>query len=105
MSFRADLRHDGGVALIKLDGALDALSAPVFRDRIKRAAEHPVRLLVLDMANVNYLSSAGLRTLVYARQKMRDGSRITIVGANDVIQRTIQLMGFQYGMEFGDGIP
>ncbi len=105
MSFSATLSRNGTTALIKLDGVLDALTAPAFRDEVERAAEHEVDHLVLDMTNVSYLSSAGLRTVVYARQKMPDGIRIVLVGANEAIQRTIRLVGFQYSVELADRIP
>src|SRR5256885_9567315 len=105
MSFNATLSRTGTTALITVDGVLDALTAPTFRDEVERAAQHEVDHLVLDMTNVSYLSSAGLRTLVYARQKMADGVRIVLVGANEVVQRTIRLIGFQSGVEFSDRVP
>lgn len=58
---------------------------------------------MLDVANVTYLSSAGLRTLAYARQKLPEGVRIVLVGANDIIQRTIRLVGYQYNVELATG--
>jgi anti-anti-sigma factor len=107
MSCHATVSRDGNIALITLNGELDALTAPGFRDELKRATENPVNVshLVLDVANVSYLSSAGMRALAYARQKLPDGVRIVLVGANDMVQRTIRLVGFQYNLELSDQIP
>jgi anti-anti-sigma factor len=105
MSLNATLSRDGNIALITLNGELDALTVPVLRDELRRAAEHDVDYLVLDVTNVSYLSSAGLRVLAYARQKLPGGVRIVLVGANDVVQRTVRLVGFQYNLEFSDQFP
>jgi anti-anti-sigma factor len=105
MNFNTTLSCDGATVLITLEGELDALTAPAFRDEVRRAIEHGPEHLVLDVANVAYLSSAGLRMLAYARQKLPHGVRIVLVGANDVIQRTIRLVGYQYNVELSDRFP
>ncbi len=88
--------------VITLTGGLDAQTAPAVRAEVDKAAGSPVRQLVLDMSGLAYLSSAGLRTLAYARQKMPPGVRITLVGANDTIARTVRLVGFHYDLELED---
>lgn len=105
MSFDANLSVDNGIARIQLNGVLDAQTAAAFRDEVKRAAGHDCAHLVLDVTGVSYLSSAGLRTLAYARQKLPAHVRIVLVGANDTIQRTIRLVGFQYNVELGGPAP
>ena len=105
MSFTAKLRHSGTVAVITLGGIFDTLSAPDFRREVERAAEHAVEHVVLDMTNVSYLSSGGLRMIAYVRQKWPVGVRIALVGANETIQRTIRLVGFHYSLEFADQVP
>lgn len=105
MAFRATFRRCGMLAVITLFGELDALSAPTFRHQVELAAESRVEHLVLDLTEVHYLSSGGLRMLAYTRQKMPAGIRIALVGANETIQRTIRLVGFHYSLEFSDRIP
>ena len=105
MGFTANLAQVGRTAVITLTGELDTLTAPAFLTEIERAAGTDLDRLVLDMSRLTYLSSAGLRGLVFARQKMADGVRIVLVNANDSIQRTIVLVGFQYSVEFADRLP
>jgi anti-anti-sigma factor len=105
MSFSTVLADNGRSAVITLAGELDALSAPALREEVERASSEQLERLILDMSGVSYLSSAGLRTLVFARQKMADDVRIVLVGANDVVERTIRLVGFQYSVEFSDRLP
>ncbi|MER6513610.1 anti-sigma factor antagonist [Nonomuraea sp. NPDC001636] len=105
MSFTAILTHDGSTALITLEGELDALTAETFRREVERAAEAAAELLVLEMSQLSYMSSAGLRGLVFARQKLADDVRIVLVGANDAIEQTIRLVGFHHSVDFSDAIP
>ncbi|MGC9670556.1 STAS domain-containing protein [Planosporangium sp. 12N6] len=105
MSFRASLRRSGTVVVITLAGVLDAVSAPEFRQQVERAVESTVEHLVLDVSEVGYLSSGGLRMLAYTRQKLPAGVSIALVGANETIQRTIRLVGFHYSLEFSDRLP
>src|SRR5690242_683777 len=105
MSFSATLSRNGTTAVITIDGELDALTVNRFRDQVERVTEQQTEHLVLNLSSMSYLSSAGLRALVYLRQKMPDTVRVVLVGANDAIQRTIRLVGFQYSVEFSDHLP
>lgn len=105
MSFNATLTTDGKNSVIKLEGELDAMTAETFHKEVERAAEDSVEQLVLDMSELSYISSAGLRVLIFTRQKLDDGIRIILAGARDTVQQTIRLGGFHNGMEFSDAIP
>jgi anti-anti-sigma factor len=105
MPFTATLTRNGTTALITLAGSLDALTAPRFGQEVDRAAEGEVERLVLDMTEVTYLSSAGLRGLVFARQKMADDVQVVLVGVNDEVEETIRLVGFHHSVAFSDSIP
>jgi len=94
MAFHAVLTTDGDVATIRLSGELDAHAAPVFRDRVEEAATGDLRQLVLEMEELTYLSSAGLRGLVFAKQKMGDDVQIVMVGPSESVTETIHLTGF-----------
>ena len=71
MPFAATSSRTGGTALIRLEGELDALTAPTFQQEIDRAAEGQVDRLVLDMTDLTYLSSAGLRARRLSRTRKR----------------------------------
>jgi anti-anti-sigma factor len=105
MAFTAILSRNGRTAVITLAGELDALTAPAFRLEVERAAEGEVDQLVLDMTNLAYLSSAGLRGLVFARQKMPDDVRIVLVRPNDLVEQSIRLVGFHQSVVFSQHVP
>jgi len=105
MPFVASSSRNGGTALIRLEAELDALTAPAFQVEIDQAAEGEVDRLVLDMTSLTYLSSAGLRALVFARQKMADDVKIVLVSVSAEVEQTIRLVGFHRSVIFSDQIP
>jgi len=83
-----------GIAKITLVGELDASSASLFRSEIEKVApEHP-RRLVLVMDELDYMASAGLRVLIFARQQMAHEVDIFIVGAQEGVRDTLEKTGF-----------
>src|SRR5437879_4763011 len=95
MAFTSSLLVDNGIAKITLTGELDAASAGAFRDRIAEAASQDPRALVLMMQNLDYMASAGLRTLIFAKQKMGVAVDIYVIGAQESITETLEMTGFQ----------
>jgi anti-anti-sigma factor len=94
MPFISTVRIDRGVARIVLSGELDASSAPAFRTDIEKAAAAGVSRLALEMADLSYMASAGLRALVFAKQKMGASVDIYVIGAQASVTETLELTGF-----------
>jgi anti-anti-sigma factor len=102
VSFDVRLRITERVAAIELKGELDASTAVQFHDTIEDAVKAGAIELVIRAEQLSYLSSAGLRSLVFARQKMGDGVRIALVGAAEPVARTIRQAGFDHSIELID---
>ncbi|MDG4858845.1 anti-sigma factor antagonist [Streptomyces sp. T-3] len=102
MSFDVRLRINDKVATIEIKGELDASTAGRFHDTIDDAAKAGAIELVIRAEQLAYLSSAGLRSLVFARQKMGDDVRIAVVGAAEPVARTIKLAGFDHSIDLID---
>ncbi len=94
MTFNAKMQIVDGVATMHLAGELDARSAPRFNELVIEAAKHELSEVVLIAGELTYMSSAGLRCLVFAHQKMPRGVRIVLVGAQPDVAETIRLTGF-----------
>jgi anti-anti-sigma factor len=105
VSFTTSLTRNGNTVVIALDGELDASTAGDFRKQVDVAADGGVERLVLHLAKLTYLSSAGLRGLVFARQKMDDNVTIVLVQASDEVERTIRMVGFHHSVDFADQVP
>ena len=93
MAFTLLTEDRGRVSIIILTGDLDASVAGQLRDAVEQVSHTTVDRLVLDMTNLDYMASAGLRGLVFAKQKMGNVD-IYIVGAHDAALDTIEMTGF-----------
>lgn len=80
-----------GVLKISLEGRLDTITAPELEKVLGRELDG-VQRLELDMANLEYISSAGLRVILGAQQELEDG--VTVRHANDYILETFEMTGF-----------
>lgn len=91
-----------GIARVTLAGELDAASAGAFRAAIDKVAAEKPRRLVLLMAGLEYMASAGLRTLVFAKQKMGAAVDIYCIGVRDPVRETIEMTGFHHSVTMLD---
>ncbi len=91
-----------GVAKIKIKGELDAGSAPKLRTTIDDAAAKKAKRLVLLMNELDFMASAGLRVLVFARQKMGADVDVYVIGAQPAVLETINMTGFQHSVVLQD---
>ncbi|MEV5891395.1 anti-sigma factor antagonist [Nonomuraea fuscirosea] len=94
MNFKINMNVEGDTATIRLAGELDGRSAPELNDLVSQAVGRQVAKLVLLLDELTYMSSAGVRCLVFAHQKLPRGSEITLVGTQPEVAETIRLTGF-----------
>ncbi|MFD1934333.1 MULTISPECIES: anti-sigma factor antagonist [Nonomuraea] len=94
MSFQVRMNVEGDTATLRLSGELDGRSAPELNQLVGEAVERRVGKLVLLLDELTYMSSAGVRCLVFAHQKLPSGSEITLVGTQPEVAETIRLTGF-----------
>ena len=94
MSFTAIPEIKDKTATITLSGELDAAAAPAFREAVETvAAASPVHV-VLQMSGLDYIASAGLRVLIFAKQKMGVDVDIYVVAPQEMVLETLEKTGF-----------
>jgi anti-anti-sigma factor len=94
MALNITFEMKDGVARATLEGELDASVAAQFQKVVEDAAAQSPKRLVLFMDKLTFMASAGLRVLIYAKQKMGEGVDIYIIGAQPPVVRTIKMSGF-----------
>jgi anti-anti-sigma factor len=102
MAFNSVFEIVNGVAKITLTGELDAAAAPAFRIDVEKAAAAKVKAVALLMKDLEYMASAGLRALVFAKQKMGTQVEIYMIGLQETVMETITMTGFQNSVTFLD---
>jgi anti-anti-sigma factor len=102
MAFDISFRMDGKTAKMILTGELDAASAPLFKTTIEKAAAEAPTTLLLELSKLQYMASAGLRVLIFAKQKLGVATEVQIAGAQPAVIQTINMTGFNRSVTFVD---
>lgn len=84
---------EGKKLTIALSGRLDTTTAPELETELKQNISG-VEELVLDLAALEYLSSAGLRVLLSAQKVMNRQGSMVVRNANEIIMEIFEVTGF-----------
>lgn len=76
-----------------ISGRIDTNTAPEFLECIK-AVTPGLEELVLDLEGVDYVSSAGLRVILFAQKTMNNQGSMSVTHVNNDIMETFELTGF-----------
>ena len=78
---------------VKLNGRLDTVTAPQLEKELKESLPG-VESLILDFAELAYLSSAGLRVLLAAQKTMNKQGSMVVRNVNETIAEIFDVTGF-----------
>ena len=84
---------EGSKLTVAVEGRLDTTTAPELEAALKEDIEG-VEELVIDLANLEYISSAGLRVLLAAQKIMMKQGKMVVTNPNDVISEIFEVTGF-----------
>jgi anti-anti-sigma factor len=85
----------GGTLVMMPNGRLDAASAEAFHERLLRCIDGGETSVLLDLVELDYISSAGLRSLLTAAKRLQacDG-RFAICALTANVREVFQVSGF-----------
>ncbi len=86
------LKHDDHLTL-KVAGRVDTITAPDFEKEIRENI-NDITKLSIDIADVAYISSAGLRVLLSAQKIMNKQGEMEILNVQDAIKEIFDVTGF-----------
>jgi len=101
-SSAAELQEEtkGEILILHIKGRLDALSSPTAEKKIFDAINSGQQKMLLDMAGVTYLSSAGMRMLLSTSKKLRSLSgKLAISGMPANVLDVLKMSGFDHVLE------
>ena len=78
---------------VALTGRLDTTTAPELEKELKASLDG-VTTLVIDMAALEYISSAGLRVLLSAQKTMNKQGEMKVVHVGETIMEIFEVTGF-----------
>lgn len=78
---------------VSVSGRVDTTTAPALEESIKEDIE-TVKRLELDLANLEYISSAGLRVLLSCQKIMSKQGEMVLKNVNEVVKDILEVTGF-----------
>jgi len=85
-------RREGDVVVVTLRGELDLASSPLFESEIERPEVALCPKLVLDLENLQFIDSTGLRIIfsAHARAEERD-QQFAVTRGSEQVQRLLDI--------------
>ena len=82
--------------LIKVKGRVDSATAPEFSKVLEKINAAGRYKIAVDMAELEYMSSAGFRALLSAQRNCKKYNRgeVVLISVNDRIREALELAGF-----------
>lgn len=87
------INKQGENLTIGVIGRMDTVAAPKLEEAIRENIEG-VTLLTLDLSEMTYTSSAGLRVLLVAHKLMSSQGSMTVTGVNESVMEVLEITGF-----------
>ncbi|MBE6934281.1 MAG: STAS domain-containing protein [Ruminococcaceae bacterium] len=88
-----NIQKNGAVATFVVEGRLDTTTAPQLEKEIS-GLDVAYKNLILDLADLEYISSAGLRVLLGAQKKMSKIGSMKLTGVSETVMDVLEMTGF-----------
>jgi anti-sigma B factor antagonist len=87
-----DIRHEKDRAVLSLRGELDLASAPLLQGEIEGSEVAAAAIVVLDLQELEFIDSTGLRVLLGARERTHErGQEFAITPGSKQVQRLLSI--------------
>ena len=92
-----------GTMIVSLMGRLDSRTTPEF---MKSSASWPVEPTIIDLAGLEYLSSAGLRALLQLKRDFaRKNVTFVLAGSGGLVDKVLRMSGFEQVFALYPAVP
>ncbi|HSL30671.1 MAG TPA: STAS domain-containing protein [Anaerolineales bacterium] len=92
---KTEVQHENNSTVVKVTGSVDALTAAELSSVLSNQILDGHANLVVDLIDVEFMSSAGLRTLLGAVKEARsNGGDLRITSTNPGIDKVLKMSGF-----------
>lgn len=93
--FEADFLVNDHKMLCSISGRLDTITAPELMKDFDDNKTDDLEEITIDLEETEYISSAGLRVLLYMCRTLPDVSRLHIINYSQYIKQILELTGFK----------
>lgn len=87
--------NDGNVLIVKPSGRIDGSNAFDFQNAIDEVVGEEQSAIVMDLSDLSYISSAGLRVILLLAKKLRGRqAELMLCALGDSIKDVFEISGF-----------
>ena len=93
--------------LITINGRLDSVEAPRLAQALEAASQRGKYRIIVDMSQLEYMSSAGFRALGDAQRnsKRHNHGEMLLVQVRENVREALELVGFAGYFQIFDDVP
>lgn len=92
MQIKTDV--DNRKLVISLSGRLDTITSPQLEEEINRYLLDKIETVILNVKELEYISSAGLRLVLMLHKKMaKQGGQLKLINVNDMVMEIFDMIG------------
>jgi anti-sigma B factor antagonist len=93
-AFTVRTEQHGGASVVVPTGELDLATAPALEEALQRCFDSEAEHVVLDLRELEFIDSSGLRTLLTARRQADTaGKQFSLVAGHRGLERTLEIAG------------
>jgi anti-anti-sigma factor len=94
MTFATQSTEQDGVTIVAASGDLDSRSSAEFEAVLQKILAQKVKLLLLDLSQLEFITSAGLRVLLKIGQRLAgEGGRLAMCSLRAEVEHVLKIAG------------
>ena len=94
------------VYLAELNGSLDTETYQQLEEELKELIDSKTKVVVLDMKGVKYISSAGVKVIIWAKKTLEGkGANFVMINLRPEIEKVFEMMKILPMLDIFDDMP
>ena len=90
--------------VVKMNGRVDTYTSPKLQETLDGIVESGRYNIILNMSEVDFLSSKGLWVLTETQKKVKSRGRLVLVNTDEKIRKSLDLVGMGEYFDFFDDL-
>lgn len=95
MENNIEVTREGSVLTVVLGEELTRMNAPALMDEVSAYRDQGVDKVVFDATRLDFLSSSGVRVVIYCKKYMSDNTEIVFLNCSDKILDVLDIVGIR----------
>lgn len=106
MSFSIDSKTlESGIEILELNGEITFENSDILRDKIDELCDAKKSSIIIDLAGLKYMSSAGMGVLVHGLKRTRQlGGKLSLLNLNSKMRRVFLITQFTHHFDVFENI-